>query len=184
MAMISTKKAMEKLENFRNMRAIMLFIPKTKELLWVKPTDTGDNLLHEDIEAGFNDYIYCEHQLFNEREECFSEMTDEDAPMYYFNNEDDDYNNDVALAVIPTLNGHRTEISSEEYVEDFIPLFGIPVKSTFTVKIYYDGEYNILHAYADSKETAVDAVFERYNLNKNAEYRVLDIIEGEYRYDV
>lgn len=125
MAIISTTEAMEKLVNFHNMRALMLFIPSTKELLWVKPTDTGDNLLDEDIEAGYNDYIYCTHQFFDPIDEGYCEVTDEDAPMLYFNNSKKNYNDDVAEAVIPTLQCHFL-VNDDDFVEDFIPLFGIP----------------------------------------------------------
>lgn len=179
MAMISTNEAMEKLKNFRNLGAILLFIPSTKELLWVKPTDTGDNLTKEDIEEGYNDYLYCTHQFFNDVDECYDEMTDEDAPMIYFNNEVEKYNEDIALAVIPTLQDHFSCNSSDE-VEDFIPLFGNPsvYEKPFQVKLFYDGHYRIFDVYAKDEEKAVDAVFEKYNLNRNAEYRVLSVIGG------
>ena len=51
-------------------------------LVWVQ----GDNLSNEDLDAGYNDYIYIESFVF-----MGSEFVEQDGGQLLFNNQEDDY---------------------------------------------------------------------------------------------
>ncbi len=110
-----------RLARFKNKHAIMLFIENDNRLLWIKPTDTGDNLTAEDLAEGNNDYLYCENMRYLGNGE-YTELTDEDAPMVFFNNEVKTWNEDIALAVFDTLTADYPE-APDGYCVSFIPLF-------------------------------------------------------------
>ena len=125
MKTITYTEAEEKLKDMQGFNTLYVFIPDTREIYQIRPTDTGDNLLPEDREEGYNDYLYCQKQTFKTNAEGFGELTDEDVVMLYFNNEvepESSWNDNIADAVIPFL---REQFWSEVgTVVDFVPLFG------------------------------------------------------------
>lgn len=72
-------------ENQSYDKGVLLFMPTHK--CFVKASmGTGDNLLKEDMEKGFNDYIYIEQLEF-----AGSGMQEVDGAQLMFNNEKEDY---------------------------------------------------------------------------------------------
>lgn len=127
MAKITISEAKSKLEKFKNCNSITLFIPEKREFLVIQK-GSGANISKEDINMGFNDYLYCRRQIVDEVNGTVTD-TDEDAPMYYFNSDEFDYGNHVEEAAIPVMqlympvsnDSMEDQLLSQYIVEEFIP---------------------------------------------------------------
>lgn len=86
--MINVKNDREKewKENKSIEKGVLLLIRADKPLFIRAVFGTGDNLLREDIEAGYNDYIYIESYSFDG-----DEFVEDDGGQFLFNNEKADY---------------------------------------------------------------------------------------------
>lgn len=101
-----------KLKKFlgRGKNGIMLWIPEKEEIFMVM-IGTGDNLLPEDRQDGFDAYLYIKVYLYDDPD--FEEIDGGDL-MYV--SEKEKYDTDICFAVYDALEFHYTE------VPDFIPL--------------------------------------------------------------
>lgn len=115
--MITRELAEDKLVGFKNyykeeseQNGIMLFIPEEKQFLSVA-IGTGDNLLDEDIEAGYDSYIYLQTFMYDD-----PNMEEEDGGDMLYKSSEKTYDEDITTAVCDAI-----EFIYGELI-DFVPL--------------------------------------------------------------
>jgi hypothetical protein len=111
---MSREDCLKKLQGFTGQgdkyNGIMLWIPDTKQIFQVM-IGTGDNLLDEDYEAGYDSYLYI--QLYGYDDPGFEEI---DGGDMMYRSDEETYDEDICTAVYDALKFFY------EYVPDFIPL--------------------------------------------------------------
>ena len=92
-----------------NEKGVLLFIPKTGVFVMAK-FGIGDNLLPEDVESGYNDYIYIEELEFEDPDM----MNEIGGGQVLFNNEEEDYYNNLSHFIEVSL--EEMDMTGQEYI--------------------------------------------------------------------
>ena len=92
-----------------NEKGVLLFIPKTGVFLMAK-FGIGDNLLPEDVESGYNDYIYIEELEFEDPDM----MNEIGGGQVLFNNEEEDYYKNLSHFIEVSL--EEMDMTGQEYI--------------------------------------------------------------------
>lgn len=115
--MITRTFARQKLDGFKHYYAeeskqngILLWIPEEKQIFAVS-VGTGDNLLPEDIKAGYDSYLYIHTFTFDD-----PDMEEEDGGDMMYKTEEETYDEDICTAVYDALEFHYGN------AVDFVPL--------------------------------------------------------------
>lgn len=115
--MITRKDANNRLDGFKRyyleeskQNGILLWIPEEKQFFTVA-VGTGDNLLDEDIEAGYDSYLYIQTFTYDD-----PDMEEGDGGDMMYKTKEETYDDDICSAVYDALEFHYgTAI-------DFVPL--------------------------------------------------------------
>lgn len=115
--MITREFANAKLEGFKNyyssesdQNGILLWIPEEKQFFTVA-VGTGDNLLDEDIEAGYDSYLWIQTFTYED-----PDMEEEDGGDMMYVSSEQTYDEDICTAVYDALEFHYGSAI------DFVPL--------------------------------------------------------------
>ena len=92
-----------------NEKGVLLFIPQTGVFVMAK-FGIGDNLLPEDVESGYNDYIYIEGLEFEDPDM----MNEIGGGQVLFNNEEEDYYNNLSHFIEVSL--EEMDMTGQEYI--------------------------------------------------------------------
>lgn len=109
---MSRDECLEKLKNFTgtDYNGIMLYVPSAKQIFQVM-IGTGDNLLAEDYEAGYDAYLYIKAYEYDDPD--FEEI---DGGVMMYRSDEETYDEDICTAVYDALKFFY------DSVPDFIPL--------------------------------------------------------------